>query len=213
VTNEGQQLSAAKAPVKLCILLMDANSERRALRTKIMALHGVEVVGAADLAEAGSVWHRDRYDMVLIDIRRDYRGCLAWRNEIKKEKPEQVVAFLVGKPQYVDLAPREDSYLAEKSSMEWGDSLRQEVRQSCESLPQRNGLAEAIWRITAAKKINGAATISTKAKSIEPALDIFVGGKPETNGFSSASRNTEPAFSSAAEELGLPVPTNQTENQ
>ena len=211
--NEVHQPATAKAPVKLCILLMDANSERRALRTRIMALHGVEVVGAADLAEAGSVWHRDRYDMVLIDIRRDYLGCLAWRNEIKKEKPEQVVAFLVGKPRYVDLAPLENSYLAEKSSMEWGDSMRLAVRQSCESLPQRNGLAEAIWRITAAKRINGATTISTKAKSTEPEFDIFVGGNPETSGFSPASRNVESPVASASEELGLPIRHNQTENQ
>jgi hypothetical protein len=42
---------------------MDSNSERRALRKKILALHGVEMIGAGDLGEAASIWHRDRYDM------------------------------------------------------------------------------------------------------------------------------------------------------
>ena len=162
--------SATNTTTKLCILLMDANSERRALRSRILTLHGVEVVGACDLTEAASIWNHDRYDMVLIDIRRDYRGCLAWRNEIKREKPKQIVAFLVGRPRYIDLAPLENSYVAE--AMEWGDSLRLAIRKSCESLPQRNGLAEAVWRISAAKKINGAGknTETSKTTALGPDL-------------------------------------------
>ena len=92
----GQQPSATKTRNKLTILLMDGSSERRALRKRIMALHGVEVVGACDLTEATSIWRRDRYDAVLIDIRRDHHGCIALGDEIKKEKPQQIVAFLVG---------------------------------------------------------------------------------------------------------------------
>ena len=155
MTNMGLQPSTAKIPSKLTVLLVDANSERRALRRKILALHGVEVVGASDLTEATSVWHRDRYDMVLIDIRRDYRGSVAWRDEIKKEAPKQVVAFLVGRPRYVDFDPLPDSYIAEEHGSQWGDALRQAVRKSCESLPQRNSFAEARWRITAGRRMNG----------------------------------------------------------
>jgi CheY-like chemotaxis protein len=170
VTNAGSQLSAAKSPNKLSILLVDANSERRALRRKIMALHGVDVVGASDLTEATSIWHRDRYDMVLIDIRRDYRGSLAWRDEIKKENPQQIVAFLVGKPHHVDLEPLADSYVAEEHGAQWGDSLRLAIRKSCESLPQRNSFQEAGWRITAARKINGSAGSGVEL-SKSPELD------------------------------------------
>ncbi len=168
MTNAGSQLSAAKFPNKPSILLVDANSERRALRRKILALHGVDVVGASDLTEATSIWHRDRYDMVLIDIRRDYRGSLAWRDEIKKEKPQQIVAFLVGKPHHVDLEPLANSYIAEEHGAQWGDSLRLAIRKSCESLPQRNSFQEAGWRITAARKINGSASLAVEsAKSTE----------------------------------------------
>ena len=170
MTNAGSQLSAAKSPNKLSILLVDANSERRALRRKIMALHGVDVVGASDLTEATSIWHRDRYDMVLIDIRRDYRGSLAWRDEIKKENPQQIVAFLVGKPHHVDLEPLADSYVAEEHGAQWGDSLRLAIRKSCESLPQRNSFQEAGWRITAARKINGSAGSGVEL-SKSPELD------------------------------------------
>jgi CheY-like chemotaxis protein len=141
--------------LKKCILLMDTNAERRALRKKIMALHGVDMIGASDLEEAGLVWHPDRYDMVLIDIRRDYHGALAFRDEIKKDSPDQIVAFLVGRPDFVALQPAPGSYVPEAHGMEWGESLRTAVRESCELLPQRNGFVEASWRIAAAKTRGG----------------------------------------------------------
>ncbi len=181
--NAGHAPSVAKFSAKISILLVDANSERRALRRKILALHGVEVVGACDLTEATSIWHRDRYDMVLIDIRRDHRGCLAWRDEIKKEKPQQVIAFLVGRPRYIDVEPLANSYVAEEHGTEWGDSLRQAVRKSCESLSQRNSFTEAGWRITAARKISGApakSQIMTKSDEIEmPAISDASSGAGE----------------------------------
>jgi hypothetical protein len=99
----GQQPSATKTRNKLSILLMDGNSERRALRKGIIALRGVEVVAACDLTEAASIWRRDRYDAVLIDNRSEHPGCIAWRDEIKKEKPQ-----LAG------------SYVAEEQATQWG---------------------------------------------------------------------------------------------
>lgn len=183
----------AKLAAKISILLVDANSERRALRSKILSLHGVEVVGASDLTEASSIWHRDRYEMVLIDIRRDHRGSLAWRDEIKKEKPQQVVAFLVGRPNYIDIEPVADSYVAEDHGTQWGDSLRQAVRKSCESLPQRNSFSEAGWRITAARKISGVP--SKPSEVVKPAhaeLEAIPGNNGSVSELSPASLVTEP---------------------
>ena len=154
--NVGHPPSPSKPPGRTTVLLMDTNSERRALRRKIFALHGVEVVGACDLLEASSIWHRDRYHMVLMDIRADHYGCLSWRDEIKKEKPEQMVAFLVGGPRYVDIEPLPSSYVTEEHGLRWGDSMRSAIRKSCDLLPQRNGFVEAGWRIAAARKINNA---------------------------------------------------------
>jgi CheY-like chemotaxis protein len=167
----------AKTPAKLCILLMDANSERRALRSRILTLHGVEVVGASNLLEADAIWNHERYHMVLLDIRRDYGGCLAWRDKIKQQKPAQIVAFLVGGPRYIDLTPGENSYVAESHAMEWGDSLRLAIRKSCESLPQRNGLAEAIWRIAAAKRIHGAGRNAETSKATALDSDLVAEAK------------------------------------
>jgi len=148
-------LSANPAQLKKSILLVDTNPERRALRKKIMALHNVDMIGASDLDEATLIWHRDRYDLVLIDLRRDYRGALALRDEIKKESPDQKVAFLVGGPNYVALHPPPGSYVPEETGMEWEESLRKAVRESCAALPQRNGFVEASWRIAASKARNG----------------------------------------------------------
>jgi len=148
---------------------MDSNPERRALRKKIMALHGVEMIGAGDLEEAASIWHRDRYDMVLIDIRKDYGGALALRDEIKKDSPEQIVAFLVGRPDYISLHPVPGSYEPEGPGMEWGDAMRSAVKQGCEALPQRNGFVEAGFRIASAKRRNGLQVESAPAEDSLPA--------------------------------------------
>lgn len=154
---------------KISMLLMDMNADRRALRKKILELHGVEVAGATDLLEAASIWHRDRYDVVLIDIRMDHRGCIAWRDEIKKEKPQQIVAFLVGKPNYVDLDPLLGSYVGEEHGMQWADSMSQAIKDSCASLPQRNGFVEAGWRIAAARKLNGELGKTSQMEPMESA--------------------------------------------
>jgi hypothetical protein len=152
------------AASKISILLMDTNSERRTLRKKIMALRGVEVIGASDLLEASSIWQRDRYNMVLLDIRMDYRGCMALRDEIKKEDPQQIVAFLVGRPNYVALDPSLGSYLVEDHGMQWGDSLRKAVRESCDLLPQRYSFVEASWRIAASRRMNGTSQNAVEAQ-------------------------------------------------
>lgn len=149
---------------KISILLLDTNSERRSMRRKIMATHGVDVVGASDLTEASSIWHRDRYDMVLIDIRSDHRGCLAFRDEIKKDSAHQIVAFLVGRPKFIDLEPSLGSYVAEEYGAQWGDGMRKAIRESCDSLLQRNGLVEATWRISASRKMNGAPEGNSRAE-------------------------------------------------
>jgi CheY-like chemotaxis protein len=167
-------LGANTVELKKSVLFMDNNPDRRALRKKIMALGGVDMIGAGNLAEAASIWHRDRYDMVLIDIRLDYRGALAFRDEIKKDSPGQIVAFLVGKPNYVSLQPAPGSYAPEEHGMEWGESMRKAVKQSCESLPQRNGFVEAGFRIATAKRANGLkeqaepAEESLRSSDIEP---------------------------------------------
>jgi CheY-like chemotaxis protein len=153
--NVGTAPPVTKHPAKLSILLMDSNAERRALRVKVLGSRGAEVVGLGDLAEAVLMGQRDRYDLVLIDIRRDYPGGLACRDEIKKENPKQLVAFLVGRPTYVELEPLPDSYVAEGQGVEWGDLLRQQVRESCKSLSQRNGFAEVGYQIALARKMRG----------------------------------------------------------
>jgi hypothetical protein len=166
----GQQPSATKTRNKPSIFLMDANPDRCALRRKVMALYGVEVVGACDLAEAASTWHLDRYDIVLIDIRRDHDSCIAWRNEIKKERPQQIVPFLVGKPGYIELNPLAESYVAEEQGAQWRDSLRKAIWESCDSQPQTHGFIE---RIAAARKLNGTSCENTKlAKTARSSQEV-----------------------------------------
>ncbi len=140
------------------------------MRTKILMLRGVDVVGATDVIEATSIWQPDRYDLILVDIRMDHRSCIAWRDEIKKQKPQQIIAFLVGKPNYIALHPSPGSYVAEEHGAEWGDSLRVAISSGCAALPQRNGLLEARWRIAAGKKLSGVSPRTLQPGNTEPPL-------------------------------------------
>lgn len=153
---------------KVSVLLIDRNSQRRALRMKILTLRGVDVVGATDVIEATSMWQPDRYDLILVDIRMDHRSCIAWRDEIKKQKPKQIVAFLVGSPNYIDLDPIVGSYVAEEQGTKWGDALQVAISNGCASLPQRYGLLEARWRIAAGKKLTGASSRTLQVGPSEP---------------------------------------------
>jgi CheY-like chemotaxis protein len=166
---------------KISVLLIDRNSERRALRTKVLALRGIDVVGATDVIEATAIWQPDRYDLILVDIRLDHRSCIAWRDEIKKQKPKQIVAFLVGKPNYLALDPLLGSYVSEEQGAQWGDALRLAITNGCESLPQRYGLLEARWRIAAGKKLTGASSPAPQpAYSSQPLVDDSVLYTPPT---------------------------------
>ena len=155
------------SPHKISVLLVDRNSERRALRTKVLALRGVEVVGATDVIEATSMWQPDRYDLILVDIRMDHRTCIAWRDEIKKQKPKQIIAFLVGRPNYIAIDPLLGSYVAEEQDSQWGDALRLAISNGCASLPQRYGLLEARWRIAAGKKLTGSSSRTAEIGNAE----------------------------------------------
>lgn len=142
-------------PSKKNVLLVDTNSERRALRKKVLKLRGMDVLVCSDLDGARSLWQRERYHLVLIDIRGDHYGSMEFRNEVKKTSPAQLVAFLVGRPDYVVLAPLVGSYTPDAPYVQWGEAVRRSMRASCELLPQRNGFLEATWMIRASKRLRG----------------------------------------------------------
>jgi CheY-like chemotaxis protein len=83
----GRQAAAVKFFTRASILLVDANAERCKLRRKTLAMGGAGVVVTCDVTAASSVWHRNRYELMLIDIRKDYCGSLARRDEITREAP------------------------------------------------------------------------------------------------------------------------------
>ena len=199
--------STTESAPKKSVLLLDSKAERRALRKKILGLHGIDVIGASDLTEAGSIWRRGCYDLVLIDIRRDYYGCVAWRNEIKKESPKQLVAFLVGQPEYLNLEPGPNSYVAEEPGAEWSDSFRRAVRQACSSLPQRNGFEEVGFRIAMARKVRGLPPTETRVAvpADDPPDEVTYNPSDDTSSLSPLVVVTQLLLS--------PGPPTETENE
>jgi hypothetical protein len=66
----------------------------------------------------------------------------------------------------------------EQHGMEWGDSLRKAVKESCESLPQRNGFVEAGFRIASAKRRN---RVQLQVDPAEELLPTSADTKPVEN--------------------------------
>jgi CheY-like chemotaxis protein len=155
VNVETERVKGGMHSSKRIVLLVDTNFERRTLRKKVLKLQGVEVIVCSDLAEATSIWQRERYHLVLIDIRADHFGSMAFRDEIRKDSPTQLVAFLVGRPNYIAFAPSIRSYIPDAQCALWGEAVRRSMHTSCELLPQRNGFLEASWMIKASKRLRG----------------------------------------------------------
>ena len=117
---------------------------------------GVEVDCAADIGEARSLWNADSYSLVLLDVRNDLTSACEFCDEIRSAKPPQVVAFLVGKPNYLAGSPgSEDTAPAEAQNGHggWNEMVAALYATACEELPRRFGFQEASWRIAAVRTL------------------------------------------------------------
>ena len=63
----------------------------------------VDVDVASNIAEALELWRSNIYHLVLVAPRENPGAALEFWQEIKRNKPRQRVAFLVGAPAYVSL--------------------------------------------------------------------------------------------------------------
>ena len=118
---------------------------------------GVEVDCAADITEARALWQADSYSLVLVDVRNDSVNVQEFCSEIRRAKPPQAVAFLVGKPEYLAGAPGADEVLVvDKNDGHdaWGQTVAALYANACEALPRRWGFQEASWRIAAVRTLN-----------------------------------------------------------
>ena len=85
------------------VLLADSVAKARNVRATLMRSRLVDVDVASNMFEALELWRTNIYNLVLVAPRENPGAALEFWQEIKRDKPRQRVAFLVGSPAYVSL--------------------------------------------------------------------------------------------------------------
>jgi CheY-like chemotaxis protein len=83
------------------VLLIDCNSLKRQVRAAVLRSCEVEVHMADTVADAGNLWAKCSYDLVLLAAAEHSEEAELLCGELRKSKPRQRIALLVGAPQYV----------------------------------------------------------------------------------------------------------------
>jgi hypothetical protein len=134
------------------VLLVDTSQPKRELRAEVMRKFGMDVDCAADVDEARSWWRADFYDLVLINMEksREYRDKFC--DDIRRAKPPQRLAFLVGQPEYLADSPNGDGESPQQNADDLilGD-MRLALADDRGDPAQRWGILEASRRISAVR--------------------------------------------------------------
>jgi response regulator RpfG family c-di-GMP phosphodiesterase len=83
------------------ILLIDENSRKLNLRASVLRNHEIEVHLANRLEDAKSLWKHTPYDLVLLAAAENSEEATSASLQIRKIRPRQRIALLVGPPAYV----------------------------------------------------------------------------------------------------------------
>jgi len=83
------------------VLLADSFEKARTVRATLLRSRLVDVDVASNISEARVLWSTGVYHLVLVALRERPAEAFEFWEEIKRDKPRQSVAFLVGSPGYV----------------------------------------------------------------------------------------------------------------
>lgn len=143
------------------VLLFDVNHRRREIRAANLRTRGVDVVCAKNLLEVRDLWHVDTFRLVLLEAL-ECPEVIAFSLEVHSDDPRQRLAFFVGKPNYLSLAPAvSDEDVAEIAGGDSGMTLEEAFK----SLSQKNGFVEASLRMQMLRSSRRGAT------TVKPARD------------------------------------------
>jgi DNA-binding NtrC family response regulator len=135
------------------VLLVVTHSPKNNLRANVLRKHGMDVICANHIGDARMLWHPNTYDLVLFDLRHENGAAEELCGEIRTESPHQLVAFLVGKPEYLSAIPSVQPVILDEAPKRYEQTLRQLMATACEALPQRGGFLEATWRMGLARAV------------------------------------------------------------
>jgi hypothetical protein len=77
---------------------------------------------ATDMAHAQQLWHAESYNLVIMNTTDVYDGAMAFCKSIKLERPEQLISFLVGQPEFLSSSPLQDAVARNRPSASVGDA-------------------------------------------------------------------------------------------
>jgi CheY-like chemotaxis protein len=144
------------------VLLVDTSASKREVRAEVMRKLGMDVDCAGDIREARNWWKADFYDLVLINVEADGGHRDRFCGDIRNGTPQQEVAFLVGKPEYLAAAPNPPEDSALEPSDEHAVALKAQAADAGNPAVVRQywGIMEASRRISA---VRSAAVARTRA--------------------------------------------------
>lgn len=156
-------LAAISTPEKKKrVLLLDASRPKRDLRAETMRKLGIEVDCAADVAEARCWWRADFYDLVLINLQEGTGPRDKFCDDMRRVTPGQQIMFLVGKPEYLALAPNVDTdSLSQDPQEELDPAMKADISVDASERPGHWGILEACRKISAVRHLS-----DVKAKAI-----------------------------------------------
>ena len=151
------------------VLLLDASRPKRDLRAETMRKLGIEVDCAADVAEARCWWRADFYDLVLINLHEGIGPRNKFCDDMRRVTPGQQIMFLVGKPEYLALAPNADAeLLLEDSESELASETEAATSDDASERPARWGILEACQRISAVRHLSDARAKAIRNRPLPP---------------------------------------------
>src|ERR1700734_1137771 len=139
------------------VLLLNTSQTKRDLRADVMRKLGIEVDCAADVLEARCWWRADLYNLMLINVAGETESRDKFCSDLRSAIPPQRIAFFVGGPEYLAVAPHSDEVPAEPDA----DALHREMvaallAQAAGSSSQRWGILEACRKISSVRSVSEA---------------------------------------------------------
>ena len=151
------------------VLLLDASRPQRDLRAETMRKLGIEVDCAADIAEARCWWRADFYDLVLINLHDGIAPRDRFCDDMRKATPGQQIMFLVGKPEYLALAPNADAdLLLQEPAAELVSETKSDIFDDASERPERWGILEACRKISAVRHLSDARAKAVRNRPLPP---------------------------------------------
>lgn len=157
------------AEKKKRVLLVDTCRAKRDIRAETMRRLGAEVDCAADISEARAWWKPELYDLVLLHVEDELLHRDKFCDDIRSAAPQQQIAFLVGKPEYIAGHPNGDGTSAARAEAR---AVPPYSGTAVIPMPadgaQRWGILEACRRISAVRSVADARSRAIRDRPTPP---------------------------------------------